>query len=234
MLNNKLFSEKIATLMLSSVTVETYTEPNTGMVMGGDEVKKLVSNMVDAVNENNRLHEVFVSYRFLGCTILPYQTSCQYIRVETFYNGRFYEPYHISICHRGKEKTVLHSIPDFISVDSMVNCLLPNDMDLFIRAITELLTAYVSSREQFKAFRNHANEDLVDVSTADESFTTISIKELDATNYRHNITLIYDNLASIYPTQVEIDNLSKGSAQYDAIVSAYKCNTILHAHTISH
>ncbi|CAO3653275.1 unnamed protein product [Cunninghamella echinulata] len=152
--------------------------------------------------------EVLCTYQITGCTTFQFENN-KYtgIRLETFYNRRYYEPYYILINNKGDSIIEKHTIPLFIPVDRLAKQFLPNDLDTLIRIVHDLLLSYVSRREQVIDLRNHIKDlgettEIIESTFSKSNLKIIIPSSTELLNYEFNIK--YGNLASCYPTEVVV------------------------------
>lgn len=74
------------------------------------------------------VQEIVSYYRLNGITVFDYKKKYSGVRIETFYNGMYKEPYHILFLKSKPGKIDSHSIPPFIPVDVLAQKFLPENI----------------------------------------------------------------------------------------------------------
>ncbi|CAO3650177.1 unnamed protein product [Cunninghamella blakesleeana] len=212
-LRNKLAEEKLSYLITNKFS-DIIIDP---LKQKAVDMQELQDQIVDQMLTAAKIRcdrEVLCTYQLTGCTVFQFDNN-KYtgIRLETFYNRRYFEPYYILINNNNssnkKEETIIdkHTIPLFIPMDRLAKQFLPNDLDTLIRIVHDLLLAYVSRRQQVSDLKKYIEDNKEPTKIMESTFSNTQLKICIPSStqlFDYEFDIKYDNLASCYPTEVNV------------------------------
>ncbi|RUS19757.1 Cenp-O kinetochore centromere component-domain-containing protein [Endogone sp. FLAS-F59071] len=169
-----------------------------------DFQEQLVQDIIAGCKER-QITELQTYYRLSGRTIFPVKDHHVGVRFETFYGGKYHEPYYLILkMDISTDRLVVakHTIPHFIPLRSLEKQYLNTDMDALTKSLDDHLQAYISRREQVKALRVQQEDRQVTV-MANAAFNFVEIMAV-LTDRTIQINLIYDPLTTTYPARLAI------------------------------
>ncbi|KAJ1981823.1 hypothetical protein H4R34_001924 [Dimargaris verticillata] len=145
--------------------------------------------------------DMLTGYRLTGRSIFPMSSTEVGIRLETFYQGQYYEPYFIFLrrsAATGHLTVVKHTLPSLVSLDQL-QASPHTDIHAFLDEIEEPLQALVARREQVNQVLRSRLAETID---ADQSVTHVEFIITAGTKGRIRGHLDYDSLTAVRPSQV--------------------------------
>ncbi|KAI8089832.1 uncharacterized protein BX664DRAFT_334016 [Halteromyces radiatus] len=173
-LKHKLAEEKLAYLISTSFA-DIIQDPRRQKAIDMKEVHKKIIQQTVAATQARRVQEVMSSYRLAGYTTFTFQNKYMGVRLDTFYNRHYYEPYYIFLPKDKPDIIERHTVPFFIPIKLLAKRLLPDNLDSLLRILHDLLLAYVAKREQVKALKCHVDTSIIKVNVDDASFSAVEI-----------------------------------------------------------
>ncbi|KAL1921418.1 uncharacterized protein VTP21DRAFT_11134 [Calcarisporiella thermophila] len=158
-----------------------------------------------ADTEARQAAELNSAYRLAGRTMFPVKGGHVGIRLETFYKGKYHEPYYIILRHDiGNDRLEItkHTIPPFIPLRSLEQLFLNDSLEAFLKELDEYLQGFVFRREQVKALQTLSGRRVKDLAT-NKAFTYVQF----TTQVRRRViqvNLIYEDLKESLPTRLAI------------------------------
>ncbi|RUP06776.1 Cenp-O kinetochore centromere component-domain-containing protein, partial [Jimgerdemannia flammicorona] len=193
-----------------------------------DFQERLVQDIIAGCKER-QITELQTYYRLSGRTIFPVKDHHVGIRFETFYGGKYHEPYYLILkMDIPTDQLVIakHTIPHFIPLRSLEKRYLNSNMETLTKSLDDHLQAYISRREQVKTLRaEQQGKHVVVMANAAFSFIEVVAEFTDKFVGKHGVTiailnwpiadllhayrtiqinLIYDSLTATRPTRLTI------------------------------
>jgi len=113
--------------------------------------------------------EVNIAYRLAGKSVFVLEDHRLGIRLETSFNGKYYESYYVILNyndnHAEKLSIFKHTIPYFIPHENILKHYLNKNIKVYIDELSDYLHAYVSRREQFNEVKLKYGDKLNDIYT---------------------------------------------------------------------
>ncbi|SAM07061.1 hypothetical protein [Absidia glauca] len=126
-LRHDLASQKLDRLMTGGVN-SPLRDLKRGITVDAKQLKNEIGRQLPLIAEARRAQELLAAYQLTGCTTFIYKGVYLSIRLDTFYNRRYYEPYYLILDGPMIRWTTL---PWFITSTSDVeNALLPGSLDV--------------------------------------------------------------------------------------------------------
>ncbi|ORX54609.1 hypothetical protein DM01DRAFT_362166 [Hesseltinella vesiculosa] len=165
-----------------------------------DLQQNLVRQLVMAT-EARHAQELVATYRLAGQTAFNFHNKYDGIRLETFFQGKYYEPYYIFFINNTRRRLKQHTLPSFIPVERLARQFLSWDNDTLLRILQDLLLAFVARREEFNLLRQKTKDIAgIEFSLEDAAYTISEITVPTAEDETMlSIRLKYDSLASLQP-----------------------------------
>ncbi|CAG8665254.1 18592_t:CDS:2, partial [Racocetra persica] len=114
--------------------------------------EKIVQEMFRA-SKRREYEEFLRAYRLTGKTIFSLKENRVGLRFETFYGGKYREPYYVILSQdkeNGQLSVFKHTIPHFIPLNELESDYLNEDIDKFVNSLHDYLQAFVTRREEAK------------------------------------------------------------------------------------
>jgi len=165
---------------------------------------------IPVVAKKRKLELLKITQAICGYTLFEHENKELALRLETCFEGKYYEHYHIFLDvdkTNSKLKISHHTIPYFIPLDRVQKKYLNTNMKAFIQLVSDYLNCFVSRREQLVQLQERENVFFNALQTSNASdFTTIEVVHRDR---KYHMQLTYENLLTTYPSQVEIVTLDE-------------------------
>ncbi|CAG8444319.1 9242_t:CDS:2 [Ambispora gerdemannii] len=154
-----------------------------------------------------KIEELLQAYSITGKTIFQDKENRVGLRLETFFKGRFLEPYYIFVGNEpNTEKLIVvkHTIPSFIPLKELETEYLNENIDKFLEIVDDYLQAYVTRREEFslvhKILGKSDDNDLASNNAC--SFFEFCVQTAQGINIK--VSLTYGELKSAIPSKVVV------------------------------
>lgn len=175
------------------------------------KTKSLTDEMVDKVPlvvRKRKLALLQVTQAICGFSCFPHGEELV-IRLETCFQGVYYEHYQIYLALDKSEKLKIphHTIPYFIPLETIKAKYLNSDIKTFIHIISEYLNCYVSRRQQLMQLSDGVKVKLRRLQTSNASDYTII--EVEHEDNKYFLQIYYEDMLVTYPTRVDIVTLDE-------------------------
>ncbi|KAF0470300.1 centromere protein O-like [Gigaspora margarita] len=162
--------------------------------------EKMVQDMF-RVNKRRECDKFLKAYRLTGKTIFSLKENQVGLRFETFYGGKYREPYYVFLS-QDEENDQLnifkHTIPHFIPLNELESDYLNKDIDKFINTLDDYLQAFVTRREETRIMQQDVGVSNLKTNNAYNSIEfSVRLKESVI-----EFNLIYEDLKLTTPTDV--------------------------------
>ncbi|ORZ16456.1 hypothetical protein BCR42DRAFT_392415 [Absidia repens] len=200
------------------------------------QVQEKIMKQLTAAIESRCLQEELTRFRLFGCTVFTFQNTYLTVRLDTFYNRRYYEPYYIFLPKDDPSSIARHTLPLFIPTTQIEQAFLPNKFDSLLRVLHDYLLAYVARREQIKELKRYIDKEKVTIKEIESSEASVGIVQPWSDGFRCFINIQYKNLASMFPTEVVVNIMDKDNnpsyfEEASNIANTFKYNRLLQAYT---
>ncbi|KAI8980378.1 hypothetical protein BDB01DRAFT_224552 [Pilobolus umbonatus] len=204
-LRQQLIEEDISDVVLSRLT-EAINDPTRVESTQLKGLQKQIFDEMMSAAEKCCVQELISYHRLSGVSVFDFKQTHTALRLETFYNRTFKEPYYILFTKEhqtlAQNKIDKHTIPSFIQLDNIAQRFLPDYFDTFIRIVHELVQAYVTRREMMKEIACLTDVYPLEIINENASRTRIELT-LEKEDQSIDITILFDDMSSAYPTDVE-------------------------------
>lgn len=85
-----------------------------------------------------------------GVSAIRMDEGSMLIRFDTSFEGQFHETYFLELVKTQRMAIPQHTIPAFVPVQKLAERYLPDDLQAFLRLISDHLVAFVRRREDLK------------------------------------------------------------------------------------
>ncbi|KAI8341335.1 hypothetical protein BC941DRAFT_416552 [Chlamydoabsidia padenii] len=235
-LKNLIVEEKLTFLMTTSF-VTAIPDPRRQKAVDMEEVQKQIIDHITTASESRYIQSVISNYRLSGCSTFIFQNTYFGIRLETYYNRRYYEPYYIFLPKSNMTTIAQHTIPNFIPTTKLEKTFLPDALDKMIQVLSDMLGAFVSRREQVTALKNYVDKEKVKIDVFDTANLSVGIIHRQNSEQCYCISIRYSNLATMYPSQVTVKIMNNGKHTQDLpdgedkpIMDAFETQSLLEAY----
>ncbi|CAG8658647.1 18289_t:CDS:2 [Gigaspora margarita] len=169
--------------------------------------EKMVQDMF-RVNKRRECDKFLKAYRLTGKTIFSLKENQVGLRFETFYGGKYREPYYVFLS-QDEENDQLnifkHTIPHFIPLNELESDYLNKDID-FINTLDDYLQAFVTRREETRIMQQDVGVSNLKTNNAYNSIEfSVRLKESII-----EFNLIYEDLKLTTPTDVVMYQIIEG------------------------
>lgn len=165
---------------------------------------------VPVVAKKRKLELIKITQAICGFTLFEHEGKELAVRLETCFEGRYFDHYHIFLdLDKNQEKLKIshHTIPYFIPLDRVQKKYLNTNMKTFIHVASDYLNSFVSRREQLMQLKEYETVWLNTLKTSDAfDLTTIEVKHKER---KYIIHLSYENLLATFPSKVEVFTLNE-------------------------
>ncbi|OBZ84073.1 hypothetical protein A0J61_07877 [Choanephora cucurbitarum] len=167
------------------------------------------------------IRELISYHRLASRSIFEFKGARSCIRLETFYQKTFKEPFYL-IYDRNKGGSIQHhTIPPFIHLDHLQAKFLPTYFDTFIRIVHQQVQAFVVRREMTEEVINMSKEYPVKPVYRTDSVDQFDFRIIPNQMNTLFIRLYYRNKSSAFPTEVDIKQLESHTAMTQEEIDCY-------------
>jgi len=162
---------------------------------------------ISVVAKKRKLELIKIGQAICGFTLFEHENKELALRLETCFEGKYYEHYHIFLDLDKNEKLRIthHTIPYFIPLDRVQKKYLNTNIKTFIQVVSDYLNCFVSRREQLVQLTTCENVFFNRLLTSNASdFTTIEVTHKDR---KYHMQLSYEDLLATFPSRAEIVTL---------------------------
>ncbi|KAI9487143.1 MAG: hypothetical protein EXX96DRAFT_551996 [Benjaminiella poitrasii] len=214
-LKRELIEEDLSYVTVSSLT-KLIQDPTRIVEYELTQMQKEIFDKMIATTEACCVREIISYHRLTGRSVFKFKGKRNCIRLDTFYDKSYKEPYYIIYERDVNESSSNafstnnnlliehHTIPPFIHLDTLQAQFLPHDFNTFIRIVHAQIQAYVTKRELLKEV-----EDLSLLYPVKIQFQSESLHKMEIKLSLEDVGLVYIDMgfsdkSSAYPTEVSI------------------------------
>ncbi|CEG62753.1 hypothetical protein RMATCC62417_00031 [Rhizopus microsporus] len=202
-LKRELLEEDISYLVVTKLA-NTFTDPTITAKRDISNAKQDIFNQMRQAVKNSCIQEMISYHRLCGRTIFNFKKNHVGIRLETFYDRTYKEPYYLLFLKDDFSKVDRHTLPPFIPIHDLEKKFMPHNTETFIRIVHDCVQAYVTRREQLNEI-NKLTEEGYDIKILSENMSKSNVDIKVHTGSRVlRVNIKYENKTSAYPTQVSI------------------------------
>ncbi|KAI8335225.1 hypothetical protein BD560DRAFT_414176 [Blakeslea trispora] len=202
-LKRALIEEDLAFLTVSRLT-ELIQDPTRITDFQLNEMQKEVFGKLMKTLEECCVRELISYHRLASRSIFEFKGARSCIRLETFYQKTFKEPFYLIYDKRKGGTIHHHTIPPFISLDHLQAMFLPGNFNTFIRIVHQQVQAYVVRREMTEEIiamsKEYPVKPIYRTGSVDQFDFQIIPNQMDTLFVR----LYYKDRSSAFPTEVDI------------------------------
>ncbi|CAG8595540.1 16564_t:CDS:2, partial [Dentiscutata erythropus] len=167
------------------------------MFIPSKRIRNQVVQEMFRVSKRRECDDFLRAYRLTGKTIFSLKENRVGLRFETFYGGKYREPYYVILSQNeenGQLGIFKHTIPHFIPLNELESDYLNKDIDKFINSLDDYLQAFVTRREEARIMQQDVGVTNLRSNNAYNSIEfSVSVLEF---------SLAYEDLKLTTPTNV--------------------------------
>ncbi|SAL94769.1 hypothetical protein [Absidia glauca] len=234
-LKTKVVEEKLTYLITTSFA-DAIPDPQRQKAVDMEQVQKQIIDHLTTASEARHVQSLISNYRLSGCSTFIFQDTYLGIRLDTYHDRRYYEPYYLFLPKDDLTTIQQHTMPPFIPTSKLAKTFLPFEIDNMIQVFLDMLLAFVARREQIKQLKSNIDKHKTKVNVLDASKLSVDITHNQEDDLTCIISLRYKNLTSMYPAQVDMTVLNSDHQPQDipheahSIITAFKSRPLLEAY----
>ncbi|KAI8344684.1 hypothetical protein BC941DRAFT_409357 [Chlamydoabsidia padenii] len=237
--------EKLKVLQLNHFKAPIRDPYTRSLVNKDAEQAEIFMQQLPAWSQKRFIHQLLGNYRLAGPTTFDYKSNYLCIRLDTFYNRRYYEPYYIVLDPIDDNRIQWTSLPWFLASIPEIEKrpLSTADLNELLRSYQVALLAFVARREQLKELKDKTDGRYVNISPIGETGQGLTFtRRLPENDSSFTVVILYENTGSMYPTSVKARSrrrrslwmsdtvaVPQESEPIQRIVDAFKNNTLYEA-----
>ncbi|KAI7901914.1 uncharacterized protein BX663DRAFT_92947 [Cokeromyces recurvatus] len=224
-LKRELIEEDLSYVTVSSLT-KLIQDPTRIVEYELTQMQKEIFDKMMTTAEACCVHEMISYHRLTGRSVFKFKGKRNCIRLDTFYNKTYKEPYYIiydidqndsdnfSVTRSNPLLIEHHTIPPFIHLDNLQAQFLPHNFNTFIRIVHAQIQAYVTKREILKEIESLSRSYPIKIQFQSEPLHKVEIKlQVDKIGLVY-VDMSFEDKSSLYPTDV---NIRKATSEEDML-----------------
>lgn len=208
-LRRQIIEEDLSYLVVSKIT-EAIKDPTRMQSQQLEGLQKEIFDQLMKTAGQCTVHELISYHRLAGRTVFNFSKHYHGIRLETFYNKVYKEPYYLLFLNKNREGTQgpkhvdKHTIPKFIPVEVLANRFLPENMETFLRIVHDCVQAFVSRRELLNELEKLSSNVEVIYKNGSNTKVEFKLESFEDNKVPIVITMLFNSYASSFPTNITV------------------------------